>query len=123
MDYPEQIIDMKGLMGDIQIIFLESRGRRKNSHKVVKGISHGRGTVIFIEKVSGNKLKEKLTTFKEQAVLSKELATIMREAPVDVQLDDIYYEGFERRNSIIYLRSLGFSLYWTSLAKILYLKI
>ncbi|MCQ6273438.1 DNA polymerase I [Bacillus sp. V3B] len=106
---PEQIIDMKGLMGDKSdnIPGVPSVGE-KTAIKLLKEFHTLEELLASIDKVSGNKLKEKLTTYKEQAILSKELATIMRDAPVEVQLDDIYYEGFEQETLNQLFKDLGF---------------
>lgn len=106
---PEQIIDMKGLMGDNSDNIPGVPGvGEKTAIKLLKEFHTLEDLLSSIEKVSGNKLKEKLTTYKEQAILSKELATIMREAPVEVQLEDIYYEGFDQEKLNHLFKDLGF---------------
>src|SRR4051812_43376397 len=106
---PEQIIDMKGLMGDNSDNIPGVPGvGEKTAIKLLKEFHTLEDLLSSIEKVSGNKLKEKLTTYKEQALLSKELATIMREAPVEVQLEDIYYEGFDQEKLNHLFKDLGF---------------
>jgi DNA polymerase I len=106
---PEQIIDMKGLMGDNSDNIPGVPGvGEKTAIKLLKEFHTLEELLSSIEKVSGNKLKEKLTTYKDQAVLSKELATIVREAPVEVQLDEIYYEGFEKEKLHHLFKELGF---------------
>ena len=106
---PEQIIDMKGLMGDNSDNIPGVPGvGEKTAIKLLKEFHTLEELLTSIEKVNGNKLKEKLTTYSDQALLSKELATIMREAPIDVQLDDIYYEGFEKEKLYHLFKELGF---------------
>jgi DNA polymerase-1 len=106
---PEQIIDMKGLMGDNSDNIPGVPGvGEKTAIKLLKEFHTLEDLLSSIEKVSGNKLKEKLTTYKEQALLSKELATIMREAPVEVQLEDIHYEGFDQGKLNHLFKDLGF---------------
>lgn len=106
---PEQIIDMKGLMGDNSDNIPGVPGvGEKTAIKLLKEYPTLEELLSSIEKVSGNKLKEKLETFKDQALLSKELATIMREAPIDVQLDDIHYEGYEKEKLKSLFKDLGF---------------
>ena len=61
-----------------------------------------------IDEVSGKKLKEKLEEFKEQALMSKELATITTEAPLEVSLDSLGYEGFDREAVVKIFKDLGF---------------
>lgn len=42
-----------------------------------------------IDQVSGKKLKEKLEANKDQALMSKDLATIITDAPITVHVDDM----------------------------------
>ncbi|WP_338470474.1 DNA polymerase I [Niallia sp. XMNu-256] len=106
---PEQIIDMKGLMGDKSdnIPGVPSVGE-KTAIKLLKEFHTVEELLSSIEKVSGAKLKEKLETYKDQAIMSKELATIMREAPIDVQLENIEYNGFDHEKLVGLFKELGF---------------
>ncbi|WP_394233188.1 DNA polymerase I [Niallia oryzisoli] len=106
---PEQIIDMKGLMGDTSDNIPGVPGvGEKTAIKLLKEFETLEALLASIDKVTGSKLKEKLETYKEQALLSKELATIMREAPVEVKLDEIEYEGFEKEKLSSLFKELGF---------------
>jgi DNA polymerase-1 len=107
---PEQIIDMKGLMGDPSDNIPGVPGvGEKTAIKLLKEFSTLENLLTSIDQVSGNKLKEKLAEFKEQAVMSKELATIERQAPVEVDLDTIAYEGYTREKLISLFKELGFN--------------
>lgn len=59
--------------------------------------------------VSGQKLKEKIEEHKDLALLSKELATITREAPLDVSLNETEYSGMDQDRVISFYKELGFS--------------
>lgn len=106
---PEQIIDMKGLMGDASdnIPGIPGIGE-KTAIKLLKEFGSVEELISSIEKVSGKKLKEKIEEFKDQALMSKELATIMREAPVEVKLNEIEYSGFQKEKVIALFKELGF---------------
>ncbi|MEH7116548.1 DNA polymerase I [Neobacillus vireti] len=107
---PEQIIDMKGLMGDPSDNIPGVPGvGEKTAIKLLKEFSTLENLLASIDQVSGNKLKEKLAEFKEQAIMSKELATIERKAPVEVELESITYEGFAREKLINLFKELGFN--------------
>ncbi|WP_342042615.1 DNA polymerase I [Bacillus sp. OTU2372] len=107
---PEQIIDMKGLMGDASDNIPGVPGvGEKTAIKLLKEFSTLENLLDSIDQVSGNKLKEKLAEFKEQAIMSKELATIERQAPVGVDLDTIAYEGYTREKLIGLFKELGFN--------------
>lgn len=106
---PEQIIDMKGLMGDPSDNIPGVPGvGEKTAIKLLKEFSTLETLLESIDKVAGNKLKEKLEEFKEQAKMSKELATIERQAPVEVSVETAFYEGFEREKVVALYKELGF---------------
>ena len=106
---PEQIIDMKGLMGDSSDNIPGVPGvGEKTAIKLLKQFHTVEELLSSIDEVSGKKLKEKLEEFKEQALMSKELATITTEAPLEVTLDSLGYEGFDREAVVKIFKDLGF---------------
>jgi DNA polymerase I len=106
---PEQIIDMKGLMGDTSDnIPGVPRVGEKTAIKLLKEFSSLEKLFESIDQVSGAKLKEKLQNFKDQAIMSKQLATIERHAPIKVDLDDITYEGYAKEKVVTLFKELGF---------------
>lgn len=106
---PEQIIDMKGLMGDQSDNIPGVPGvGEKTAIKLLKEFATLENLLSSIEQVSGNKLKEKLEEFKDQALMSKQLATIERQAPIEVDLENAAYEGFTRERLIALFKDLGF---------------
>ncbi|MEX3912976.1 DNA polymerase I [Bacillus paralicheniformis] len=107
---PEQIIDMKGLMGDSSDNIPGVPGvGEKTAIKLLKQFHTVEELLSSIDEVSGKKLKEKLEEFKEQALMSKELATITTEAPLEVTLDSLGYEGFDREAVVKIFKDLGFN--------------
>ncbi|MDQ1144785.1 DNA polymerase-1 [Bacillus sp. SORGH_AS 510] len=107
---PDQIIDMKGLMGDASDNIPGVPGvGEKTAIKLLKEFSTLEKLLQSIDQVSGNKLKEKLEEFKEQAIMSKELATIERHAPVEVDLESIPYEGYTKEKLVPLFKELGFN--------------
>jgi DNA polymerase I len=106
----DQIIDMKGLMGDASDNIPGVPGvGEKTAIKLLKEYGTLENLLQSIDKVSGKKLQEKLAEFKDQAVMSKELATITREAPVDVSLSELEYEGSEKEKVVRIFKELGFN--------------
>jgi DNA polymerase-1 len=106
----DQIIDMKGLMGDSSDNIPGVPGvGEKTAIKLLKEFGTIETLLESIDKVSGKKLKEKLEDNKEQAIMSKELATIMTEAPVEIQVDELLYEGFDRKKVIDIFKELSFN--------------
>ncbi|MBI5974218.1 DNA polymerase I [Staphylococcus canis] len=86
---PHQIIDLKGFMGDNSDNIPGVAGvGEKTALKLLHQFQSVEGVYENIEDVSGKKLKEKLENSKEDALMSKTLATIERHAPIAVQLKD-----------------------------------
>nr|WP_263325463.1 DNA polymerase I [Neobacillus sp. Marseille-Q6967] len=107
---PEQIIDMKGLMGDPSDNIPGVPGvGEKTAIKLLKEFSTLENLLDSVDQVSGNKLKEKLEEFKDQARMSKQLATIERQAPVEIDVDTIAYEGFIKEKILALFKELGFN--------------
>jgi len=107
---PLQIIDMKGLMGDSSdnIPGIPGVGE-KTALKLLHEFETVENVLNSIDQVSGKKLKEKLTEHKDLAIISKQLATITREAPVEVTLSDIAYDGYDINKVITIYKELGFN--------------
>lgn len=106
---PRQIIDMKGLMGDPSDNIPGVPGvGEKTAIKLLK--EHGSVEALYeaIDGMKTSKMKEKLVANEEQAYLSKKLATIYTEAPVEVTLNDIDYAGPNEEEILTVWRELGF---------------
>ncbi|TDL35468.1 DNA polymerase I [Jeotgalibacillus sp. S-D1] len=87
---PEQIIDMKGLMGDSSDNIPGVPGvGEKTAIKLLKQFGTLEDLLESTEEVKGAKLKEKLIEFKDQAKMSKNLATITRVAPVEINFEEL----------------------------------
>ncbi|MEJ7486875.1 DNA polymerase I [Staphylococcus sp. AOAB] len=86
---PNQIIDMKGLMGDTSDNMPGVAGvGEKTAIKLLNQFNTVEGVYDHLDNVSGKKLKEKLENSKEDALMSKDLATINIESPIEVKLAD-----------------------------------
>ncbi|MDM5200046.1 DNA polymerase I [Fictibacillus enclensis] len=107
---PHQIIDMKGLMGDPSDNIPGVPGvGEKTAIKLIKQFGSLEQTLDSIDQVSGAKLKEKLSDNRDQALMSKELATITHEAPIEVSLKDAVYQGYEAERLLPLFKDLGFN--------------
>ena len=60
----------------------------KKAIKLLKQFSTVENVYEHIDKVSGKKLKEKLENSKDDAIMSKALATINCESPIEVKVSD-----------------------------------
>lgn len=88
---PTQFIDVKGLMGDKSDNIPGVPGvGEKTAFKLIKEYGCIEEVLNNIDKIAGKKLKENLENNVEQAIFSKKLATIMREVPIDLTLEDIH---------------------------------
>ncbi|HEM6204472.1 TPA: DNA polymerase I [Streptococcus suis] len=91
---PTQFIDLKALMGDkSDNIPGVTKIGEKTGLKLL--IEHGSLDGIYenIDSMKASKMKENLIADKEQAFLSRTLATIDTQAPIEIGLDDIVYQG------------------------------
>lgn len=86
---PKQIIDMKGLMGDTSDNIPGVAGvGEKTAIKLLNQFESVEGVYEHIEEVTAKKLKEKLINSKDDALMSKDLATINVHSPIEVALED-----------------------------------
>ncbi|MCM3673516.1 DNA polymerase I [Peribacillus simplex] len=107
---PMQIIDLKGLMGDASdnIPGIPGVGE-KTALKLLHQFETVENLLESIDEVSGQKLKDKIEEHKDLALLSKELATITREAPLEVSVNETEYTGMDQDRVISFYKELGFS--------------
>ncbi|MBB5172715.1 DNA polymerase I [Texcoconibacillus texcoconensis] len=107
---PSKIIDMKGLMGDSSDNIPGVPGvGEKTALKLLKQFGSLEGVYEDLDSVSGKKMKEKLHDNREQAFMSKQLATIKTDVPIDEQLSD-YQLGEQDEDQVISLfKELEFS--------------
>lgn len=89
---PLQVIDLKGLAGDSSdnIPGIPGVGE-KTALKLLAEYGSVEGVLENAEKLTG-KLKERVCAHREQALLSKHLATIVRNAPIHIEWEDIRLE-------------------------------
>lgn len=91
----DQIIDLKALMGDNSDNIPGVPGVGiKTATRLLKEYGTLDNVYDNLDKISGKKLKENLETYKEDAYMSRDLATIHRESPLTITKDDLRYEGF-----------------------------
>ena len=87
---PTQFIDVKGLMGDKSDNIPGVPGvGEKTAYKLIQTYGSIEEVLNNIDNISGKKLKENLETYREQAIFSKKLATIVTEVPIEFDLDEI----------------------------------
>ena len=89
IERPEQVIDILGLWGDAadNIPGIPGIGE-KTAKKLIAEFGSIKGIIANSAKLKG-KQKENVETYADQALLSKELATIILDVPIDVTWDDL----------------------------------
>ncbi|GAB6988495.1 DNA polymerase I [Paenibacillus pini] len=96
---PLQIIDLKGLMGDAS-----------DNIPGIPGVGEKTGLKLLhqfgsVEEVLANthelkgKMKEKIEAHSDDAILSKKLATIFREVPLDKSFDEMVFDGLKEETA------------------------
>ncbi len=101
---PKQIIDLKGLMGDASdnIPGIPSVGE-KTAVKLLKQFETVEGVIEHVNEVKG-KLHDTILQYSRQALLSKKLATIQKNAQLSADLSDMKYKPDLKGLREFYLR-------------------
>ena len=99
---PINIIDLKALMGDSSDNIPGVKGiGEKTALKLLQDYKTLDGIYSNIDSIKG-KVHDKLVDDKDSAYMSYDIATIYREVPLDINIDDLVYKGpnFDRLNSM-----------------------
>lgn len=105
---PIRMIDLKALMGDSSDNIPGVKGiGEKTALKLLQEYGSLENLYLNIDKISG-KTKEKLVIDKEMAFISKKIATICRDVPLHIVLEDLKYEGSNSEELIDLFKELEF---------------
>lgn len=97
---PHKIIDLKGLKGDPSDNIPGVKGVGEvTAKKLIKEFKDIEGIYVNLNQITG-KLKQKLIDGKEMAFMSKQLATIYKEVPFTLTIEDIKKRD-EQREALI----------------------
>lgn len=108
--HPKQIIDMKGLAGDTSDnIPGVTKVGEKTAIKLLKAYGSVEGVYENIAEMKESKMKQHLITDHQQALLSKKLATINTEAPVNMVVDHLLYQGKDLEKLIPFYQEMDFN--------------
>ncbi len=106
---PAQIIDIKGLQGDNSDNYPGVTGvGPKRAVDLISKYGSVEGVYDHIDEITAKKLKEHLIADHEQALMSKTLATIKRDAPVTKKVTDLVYEGDHHDELVDFYRRMNF---------------
>ena len=85
---PELIPDFIGLKGDTSRQHpRRPRHRRQDRRRAAPAFGDLEGVLAHVDEISGAKRKENLTEHADDARVSKQLATMVRDVPVDIDLE------------------------------------
>lgn len=106
---PRQFIDLKGLMGDKSdnIPGVPNIGE-KTAIKLIKEFGSIENVLMNTDKLKG-KIRENIENNTEMAVLSKKLATIERNVPIEIDLREYQLKDYDREKLIDLFEKLEFS--------------
>lgn len=114
---PEQIIDIKGLQGDTSDNYPGVAGvGPKRAVDLITQYGSVEGVYDHIDEITAKKLKEHLVEDHDNALLSKKLATINRDAPVDLQLSDLTYQGPDMDALVAFYQQMDFRTFLKKLS-------
>ena len=105
---PELVIEMKGLMGDKSDNIPGINGvGEKTAKKLLDDYETVENLYAHLEDLKGKKLYDKLLAGKEDALLSKELATIKRDVPIDFEKLDFSFDAPDVARLTTFYKELG----------------
>jgi DNA polymerase-1 len=105
---PIRVIDLKALQGDSSDKIPGVKGiGEKTALTLIQQYDNIDNLYQNIDKITG-KLKDKLIADKDNAYMSKELATIYKDVPININLEDLKYEGINVSNVIKLYEELEF---------------
>ena len=105
---PELVIEMKGLMGDKSDNIPGVAGvGEKTAKKLLADYGTVENLYAHLDDLKGKKLYDKLLAGKENALLSKELATIKRDVPIDFAALDFSFDAPDVARLTTFYKELG----------------
>ncbi len=115
---PTQFIDLKGLMGDKSDNIPGVPGvGEKTGIKLLKQYSNIENLIEHTDELKGS-IKKKIEENKDLALMSKELATIITNVPIEVKLEDLEYGDYNKDDVVEKFKEFGFTSLITKLLDI-----
>ena len=113
---PEQIIDMKGLMGDSSDNYPGvTKVGEKTAVKLLQEFGSVEGIYEHVDEMKKSKLKENLINDKELAFLSKKLACINVESPLEITLEDTLRKEQDVEALMAFYKEMNFNSFQSDL--------
>lgn len=112
----KQFIELKGLMGDSSDNYPGvTRVGEKTAIKLIKEFNSIEELYQRLDELKPSKMKENIINDKEQAFLSRELAEILLEAPIEVGIEDLEYQGKNIEDLVEFYRQMEFNSFLSEL--------
>ncbi|AUN13239.1 DNA polymerase I [Paraclostridium sordellii] len=106
---PNQFIDLKGLMGDKSDNIPGVPGIGEvTGIKLIKEFGSIENIIENVDSIKGSSRK-KIEEHKDLAIMSKRLATIIRDVPIDITIDDLSFGDYDKATVIDVFNELGFN--------------
>lgn len=118
--YPNQVVDYKGLRGDTSDNIPGIRGiGEKTAQKLLSRYANLEELLADCENIPENAIREKICTQKDTAILSKDLATIIRDVDInfDIEKATVTLPQIEKVSE--FLRKMQFYTFVKNIDKIL----
>lgn len=106
---PEQVVDMKGLMGDSSdnVPGIPGIGE-KTAIKLVREFGSIEGVLARVDEVKGQRLRDSLKKWADQALMSKALVSLVRDIPLDISLGDLKRRPYDEERLAEIFKRLEF---------------
>jgi len=105
--FPSQIIELKGLRGDPSDNLPGVAGiGEKTGRGLLEKYDNLEEVYQHLSEIS-NAIKQKLEKGREDAFKSRQLATIQRNAPIDLTLEKYRWKGYNKKEAITFLEEFG----------------
>lgn len=106
---PPQLIDFKALIGDKSDNIPGVPGvGEKTATQLLQKYGTLENIYQHLDEITNARLRQALEEHREQAFLSKELARILRDAPIALKLDACRFAGYDRERVLELFRELEF---------------
>lgn len=113
---PEQIVDFMGMMGDpSDNIPGITRVGEKTALRLMHQFGSLDGLYEGLDELKPSKMKENIINDKEQAYMSRDLAQIETNAPLEITLEDTAYKGKNVEQLVEFYRQMDFKTFLTNL--------
>ncbi|KRM57413.1 hypothetical protein C5L31_000389 [Secundilactobacillus malefermentans] len=114
---PEQIIEMKGLQGDNSDNYPGvTKVGPKTAVSLIQQFGSIQGVYDHIDDITAKKLKEHLIEDEDKAFRARQLATIKRDAPIKIGLEDLTYDGPVMEKLIDFYQKMNFQSFLNKLS-------